>query len=201
MTSIDSVEALEALYGTPRHASTVKVAGRLTPLYRAWIETSRFCVLSTVGPEGTDASPRGDEGPVVRIVDDRTLVLPDWRGNDRIDSLRNIVADGRASLMFFIPGSSTVVRVNGRAWLSGDAEALARFVRDGRRPRSVTMIEIGEVYFQCARAIVRARLWSGKPAPEGLPTAGRLLAEANSGAFDGASFEASWTERAALTLW
>jgi uncharacterized protein len=116
----------------PSPTSLAKVARRLTPLYRRWIEAARFCVLSTVGPEGTDGSPRGDDGPVVRVVDDRTLWLPDWRGNNRIDSLRNIVRDGRVSLMFMVPGSNNVVRVNGRAVLTDDPDVTG--LRTGRAP-------------------------------------------------------------------
>lgn len=201
MRRIAGLEELEALYGAPRRAALDKVADRLTPLYRHWIEASRFCVLSTVGPDGTDASPRGDDGPVVTVEDERTLLLPDWRGNDRIDSLRNIVADGRASLMFLVPGSKNVVRVNGTAWLTADADALARFDRDGKRPRSVAVIEVAEVYFQCARAITRAGLWSGAPAPEGLPTPGQILGETTSGGIDGAAYDAEWPGRAARTMW
>lgn len=200
MTRIDSIAALEALYGTPGRAALDKVADRLTPLYREWIEASRFCVLSTVGPDGTDASPRGDDGPVVRVADPRTLLLPDWRGNDRIDSLRNIVADGRLSLMFLVPGSGNVVRVNGRGWITAEPQRLAAFERDGRRPRSVTVIEIAEVYFQCARAIARSGLWS-EATPAALPSPGDILREVTAGGIDGAAYDAAWPERARRTMW
>ena len=117
----------------------------------------RLCVLSTVGPEGTDGSPRGDDGPVVRIADEKTLLMPDWRGNNRADSLRNMVRDGRVSLMFMVPGSNNVVRVNGTAVLSIAKDLLTRFSDKGRRPRSVIVVTIGEIYSQCARALMRAR--------------------------------------------
>lgn len=120
MEFIETEAALAALYGSPGEAALAKVARRMTPLYRAWIGRSRFCVLSTVGPEGTDASPRGDGGPVVLELDAGTLALPDWRGNERIDSLRNVVRDPRVSLMFFVPGSDNVVRVNGRGRVTAD---------------------------------------------------------------------------------
>lgn len=107
MRAIGNVEELESHYGTPGQASLVKVARRMTPAYRAWIGRSRFCILTTVGPEGTDASPRGDDGPVVRELDPGTLALPDWRGNERIDSLRNVVRDPRVSLMFFVAGQKS----------------------------------------------------------------------------------------------
>ena len=125
---IEDIAALEALYGTPGEASLVKVTDRLTPEYRAWIEAAPFCALATLGPEGLDCSPRGDDGPVVQVVDARTLALPDRRGNNRLDSLRNIVEDGRVALMFMVPGANTVVRLNGRAWLTADAEMLHKAI-------------------------------------------------------------------------
>ena len=159
MKTIATIAELEALYGKPGEASLLKVIDFLTPAYRAWIEASRFCVLTTVGPGGTDGSPRGDEDPVVSILDDHTLALPDWRGNNRMDSLRNIVEDGRVSLMFMVPGKNNVIRVNGDAVLAVDDEILARFERPGqKRPRSVIIIRIAEVYSQCARALMRSAL-------------------------------------------
>ena len=197
---IDDLDSLHALYGEPGEASLVKVSDRLTPHYRKWIMASRFCVLTTVGPEGTDGSPRGDEGPVVTELDERTLAMPDWRGNDRIDSLRNIVRDGRVSLMFMVTGSNNVVRVNGNARITADPELAERLGRGGKRPRAVIVIRIGEVYFQCARAIVRARLWSSGGESPQVPSAGDFLKEGKQD-FDGASYDADWPERAAAALW
>ncbi|MDE3238547.1 MAG: pyridoxamine 5'-phosphate oxidase family protein [Paracoccaceae bacterium] len=201
MQFIETEEDLAALYGTPGEAATAKVARRLTPLYRAWIARSRFCILSTVGPEGTDASPRGDDGPVVTVLDPGTLALPDWRGNDRIDSLRNIVRDPRVSLMFFVPGSNNVVRVNGRGGVTADAGLRARFERSGKLPRTVLLIEIAEVYSQCARAILRSGLWTRGDDSEGLPSFGDILREMTEGAIDGAAYDAEWPDRAAKTMW
>ena len=200
MIFVEDEAALEALYGAPGPTATRKVAARLTPAYRAWIEASRFAVLATVGPEGTDASPRGDDGPVVRVADERTLLLPDWRGNDRIDSLRNVVRDGRVSLMFMVPGSGNVVRVNGRARLRAEPDLLARFERRGSKPRSVMVIAVAEVYFQCARAILRSGLWLGAPAAS-LPSAGDMLAAASEGAEGGPDYDAAWPARAARSMW
>ncbi len=200
MNTLSDVAELEALYGTPGEASIIKVASALTPLYRKWIMSSRFCVLTTVGPEGTDGSPRGDDGPVVQELDAQTLLLPDWRGNNRIDSLRNIVRDGRVSLMFMVPGSANVVRVNGTAALTTDADILARFEQKGRQPRSVIVISVAEIYSQCARAILRAGIWSNEDESAALPTVGELLAEAKAG-FDGAEYDAAWAGRAAKTMW
>lgn len=197
---VEDIATLEAIYGTPGAASIRKVAHRMTPLYRQWIMASRFCVLSTVGPEGTDGSPRGDDGPVVTELDDQTLLMPDWRGNNRMDSLRNIVTDDRVSLMFMVPGSTNVVRINGRARISVDAALCGRFEDRGRRPRSVIVIRIGEIYSQCARAVMRAGLW-GPDESAGLPSMGDILAEQTDGEVGGAAYDAAWPERAAKSLW
>jgi len=198
---ITDIAALEALYGTPGAPSLRKVAHRMTPLYRHWIMASKFCVLSTVGPDGTDGSPRGDTGPVVVEQDAGTLLMPDWRGNNRLDSLRNIVNDGRVSLMFMIAGSNTVVRVNGRAYLTADADMCAKFDKAGRHPATVIVIEIGEIYTQCARALMRSGLWSDPDTSDSLPTAGQILAEMTDGEEGGAPYDDAWPARAAKSMW
>lgn len=197
---ITDVAALEALYGTPGKASVIKVTDHLTNTYRTWIERSRFCVLSTVGPEGTDGSPRGDDGAVVRVADAKTLLMPDWRGNNRMDTLRNIVRDGRVSLMFMIPGSNNVIRVNGTAVVSVSDDLLGQFSDKGRAPRSVIVVTIAEVYSQCARALMRSGTWTSGDESEGLPTVGQMLAEVEEG-FDGAAYDAEWAGRAVKTMW
>lgn len=201
MQYVSDIADLEALYGKPASASVNKVAQKMTPLYRKWIMASRFCVLSTVGPEGTDGSPRGDDGPVVRELDDHTLAMPDWRGNNRIDTLRNIVADGRISLMFMVPGSNNVVRVNGLAKVTTDAALCESFEVQGKHPRAVIVIKIGEIYTQCARAVMRAGLWSGEDQCDGLPTVGQILAEQTDGAEGGVPHDDGWAARAARTMW
>lgn len=198
---IRTIEELEAIYAAEVvEGARIKVTHRLTAPYARWIGASRFCVLTTVGPEGTDGSPRGDDGPVVRIVDEQTLWLPDWRGNNRIDSLRNIVRDGRVSLMFMVPGSTNVMRVNGTAVLTADPEVRTSFARKGAQPRSVIVITVAEVYPQCARALLRAGLWRGKDDSLGLPSIGQMM-QAISEGFDGAAYDADWPGRAAKTMW
>src|SRR5436190_18703953 len=160
MSIITSVAELEALYGAPNDASTVKVADRITAPYRVLIEKSPFAALATSGPEGLDCSPRGDLPGFVRIHDEKTLMMPDRRGNNRVDSLRNIVRDSRAALLFLIPGSGSTLRVNGRAQVSLDADLLGSFAIDGKAPRTVIVMSVDEIYFQCARAIVRSELWN-----------------------------------------
>ena len=204
MARIGTVEELEALYGLVGEASLAKVADRVTPEYRALIAASPFAALATVGPEGLDCSPRGDLPGFVRVRDDgRALALPDRRGNNRIDSLRNVVRDPRVALMFLMPGCGNALRVNGRAFLETDGELLASFAVDGKAPRSVLVVEVGEVYFQCARAVIRAGLWD--PArhvdPRGLPTPGRILAAMSAGRVGGEEYDRTWVGRAAETMW
>lgn len=200
MRVIDSLEQLEALYDAPVASSLVKVSDHLTPLYRRWIEGSRFCVLSTVGPEGVHGSPRGDDGPVVRVEDERTLLLPDWRGNNRLDCLRDIVSDGRVALLFMVPGSNTTVRVNGRAVLSDAPELCARFAQRGKHPTTVIVITVAEVYTQCAKALMRSGLW-GRDDATGLPTVGEILADMSNGEHGGAEYDANYAEYAKPRMW
>jgi len=203
MADITSVEQLEALYEQPGEASLVKEADRLTPLYRRLIEASPFMALATVGPDGLDCSPRGELGGVVHIEDERTLMLPDRRGNNRIDSLRNVVRDPRVGLLFLIPGSGSTLRVNGQARISIAPDLLERFAVDGKPPRSVLVISVEAVYFQCARAVVRAELWN--PAhhvdARALPTAGQMLAEMTGARIGGDAYDEEWPERARKTMW
>lgn len=201
MDWITTLDDLHTHYGTPAEAATVKVTDHLTPAYRAWIDRARFCILTTVGPEGSDGSPRGDEGPVVTVLDPQTLALPDWHGNNRIDSLRNIVRDGRVSLMFLIPGANNALRINGTARLTADPDLRNRFARDGKQPRTVIVIRIAEVYSQCARALIRSELWTGGDQSAGLPTVGDMLREITEGRIDGKAYDADWPGRAALTMW
>ncbi len=196
---ITDIETLVAHYGTSSEASLIKVTDRLTSAYCRWIEASRFCILTTVGPEGTDGSPRGDIGAVLTILDDRTLAMPDWRGNNRLDSLRNIVRDGRVSLMVMVPGLANVIRVNGTARLTADAELRVRYDRGGKQPATVIVIQIAEVYSQCARAILRSQLWGDQVGPD-LPSPGEILSEIKD-SFDGAKYDADWGPRAAKTMW
>lgn len=201
---IDSIAALEALYSPrPNEASTVKEVAFITPHYRALIEASPFAALATSGPEGLDCSPRGDQAGFVRIHDERTLLMPDRRGNNRIDSLSNIVRDPRVGLLFLIPGLGTTLRVNGRAWITADAALRDTFLMDGKAPRSVIVIEVESVYFQCARAIVRADLWN--PArhrdPKTLPSPGAILDTLSQARINGQDYDTAWPERARQTMW
>jgi uncharacterized protein len=203
MSVIATIEQLEAIYGQPNEASTVKVADRITPPYRALIGKSPFAVLATCGPEGLDCSPRGDLPGFVRIHDETTLMMPDRRGNNRIDSLRNIVRDPRIALLFLIPGSGSTLRVNGRAHVSTDADLLASFAVKEKAPRSVIVMTVQEIYFQCARAIVRSDLWNPdkRVDPKTLPTPGQILAEMSDNIVGGEEYDRAWPERARQTMW
>jgi PPOX class probable FMN-dependent enzyme len=203
MTVITSTEELDALYGQPAEASIAKEVDHVTPDYRTLIKASPFAVLATSGPEGLDCSPRGDQPGFVRVVDARTLMLPDRRGNNRTDSLRNIVRDPRVALLFMLPGSGTTLRVNGRAHLETDQELLESFAVDGRPPRSVIVISVDAVYFQCARAILRSDLWNPeKHVPATcIPTPGQILAALSQSRIGGEEYDRAWPERAKQSLW
>ena len=208
MQTITTVDALEALYGTPAPPSTVKVSDRLTDAYRALLAASPFCALATAGPEGLDCSPRGDApenglSGLLRIVDDSTLMIPDRRGNNRIDSLRNIVRDPRVALLFLIPGSGTTLRINGKAVISAEPGLLESFAVKGQVPRSVIVVTIDEIYFQCARAVIRADLWNPDTYADmaRLPTPGDILAAQSKGDVGGRPYDEAWPERAAKTMW
>ena len=203
MTIIGTIDQLEAIYGQPNEASTVKVADRITPQYRVLIDKSPFAALATCGPEGLDCSPRGDLPGFVRVHDETTLMMPDRRGNNRVDSLRNIVRDPRIALLFLIPGSGSTLRVNGRARVSADADLLASFKVDGKAPRTVIVMTVDEIYFQCARAIVRSDLWNPdrRVDPKSLPTPGQILAEMSENRVGGEDYDRAWPERARQTMW
>ncbi|MRX49188.1 pyridoxamine 5'-phosphate oxidase family protein [Paracoccus sp. S-4012] len=204
MEFIDSEAKLESLYGEVSMAAITKVANHITPTYRRWIEQARFCVVSTVGPGGTDASPRGDDGPVARLLDERTFAIPDWIGNNRIDSLRNLMHDPRISVMFMVAGSGNVVRVNGLARVTADEAFRESFARHNKAgallPRTVMIVQVGEIYMQCSRALMRSRIWGGQAAPEGLPTQGQMIA-GQSETFDVKSYDEGWAIRGPANLW
>jgi uncharacterized protein len=203
MAIVASIEELEEIYGQPGETSIVKVADRITPSYRTLIEKSPFAALATCGPEGLDCSPRGDLPGFVRIHDNKTLMLPDRQGNNRVDSLRNLVRDPRIALLFLIPGSGSTLRVNGRAQVSTQAELLASFRIEGKAPRTVIVITVEDIYFQCARAIVRSDLWNPEKHvnPKTLPTAGQILAEMSDNRVGGDDYDRAWPERARRSLW
>ena len=200
---LNTIEELERIYGVPQETSTAKEINFLSAHYRQLLEASPFYALATAGPEGLDCSPRGDLKDGIRVADERTLLLPDRRGNNRVDSLRNIVRDPRVGLLFLIPGSGTTLRVNGRAEVSVAPDLLQSFAVEGKPPRSVIVVHIESVYFQCARAILRADLWNPARHVAGktLPSAGDILFALSEQRVGGETYDKEWPERAKNSMW
>ena len=202
--TISTMAELEALYTEPVYPpAKVKETDRITKAYRALIDASPFFALATSGPDGLDCSPRGDPKGFVRVLDDRTIVVPDRRGNNRIDSLRNLIHDPRVALLFLIPGVSETLRIMGRATISTDPELCASFTMQGKAPRTVLIIAVEQVFFQCAKAIVRSKLWDPSTQVERstLPTAGKILAEISGGKVGGDEHDRIAPERMKATIY
>ncbi len=201
--TIDTVAQLEALFGVPGEASLKKEVPYLHPAYQALIAASPFAVLATLGPGGLDASPRGDPPGFVAVQDEKTLLMPERRGNNRIDSLRNIVADPRVALLCLTPGVGETLRVNGTARITVEPALLARFAMEGKPPQCVIEVRVETVFFQCARAIQRSRLWAPVPADakREVPTPGAILSALTESAFDGATYDRELPARQRATLY
>lgn len=198
--TITDLVSLRSLFGPVGEASVRKEVDRLHPVYQRWIEASPFAVLATVGAEGLDASPRGDPPGLVTVQDEHTLLLPERAGNNRIDSLKNILSDPRVALLFFVPGVGETVRVNGRARISVDPDLLQRLAMDGKAPRCVIVITVETVFFQCARAMKRSNLWAAQDVAP-VPTAGEMLASLTDNGIDGAAYDRALPERQRNTLY
>ncbi|AHG65740.1 pyridoxamine 5'-phosphate oxidase family protein [Advenella mimigardefordensis] len=200
---IGSIEQLTGLFGQPGEASLKKEVDHIHPLYRPMIEASPFAILATSGPDGLDASPRGDPAGFVQIEDEHTLLLPERRGNNRIDSLRNLIADPRLAILFLIPGLGETLRVNGTAHISVAPALLQRLAMHDKQPQCVIVMNVERVYFQCARAIQRSGLWN--PAPQrdqlNVPTAGTILAGLTQAQIDGEKYDRELPQRQRDTLY
>ncbi|MDC0707965.1 pyridoxamine 5'-phosphate oxidase family protein [Stigmatella sp. ncwal1] len=203
MKTVTDIEVLERLYGVPAKQSVFKEVDHLHPAYRPFIEASPFVTLATCGPDGMDVSPRGDPAGFVVIEDEHTLLLPDRRGNNRIDSLRNILTEPRVALLFLVPGVNETLRVNGRASIVIEPSLLERFTFEGKQPRSVLHITVESVYFQCSRALIRSELWNpARHVPRSaLPSNGKMLAEISQGTFDGDGYDRDLPDRVKSTLY
>lgn len=202
-TTIDTLEQLQALYGVPHERSLRKEITYLSEPYQALVAASPFVVLATHGPDGLDCSPRGDAPGFVRILDERTLLLPDRPGNNRIDSLRNIIHDPHVALLFLIPGVGESFRVNGRATISLEPELLALCEAQGKLPRSVLRISVDTCYFQCSKAAVRSGLWAAERQVEraSLPSPGEILQSVMDPSFDVQAYEREMQERLKTRLY
>jgi len=203
VTIIRTLEDLEQLYGEPVATSVTKELDHLTPLHAQYVEASPFVVVASAGPDGLDCSPRGDPAGFVRVADERTLHIPDRRGNNRLDTLRNIVLDGRIALLFLVPGVGVTLRVNGRAELSTDEALRESFTIQGKVPATVIVVHARSVYTQCPKALVRSHLWDPERYrdPADLPTPGQIMELITAGEFDGAAYDAAYPERIRQTIY
>jgi PPOX class probable FMN-dependent enzyme len=200
--TIATAEQLDRLYGEVSDVSIKKEVSFVHPHYRALIEASPFAILATCGPGGLDASPRGDPPGFVVVQDEKTLLLPERRGNNRVDSLKNLLHDPRVALLFLIPGVSETLRVNGTATISTAPALLDRLAMDGKPPKCVLVIHVEAVYFQCARAIYRSRLWEAVPETRpAVPTPGEILEAITASRIDGEEYDQGLQERQRKTLY
>lgn len=200
---VTTMEQLQALYGEKMPAAVAKEIDHINNGYRALIEAAPFVAVATSGPEGLDCSPKGDAPGFVRILDDKTLAIPDRPGNNRIDGFRNIVRDPRIALLFLIPGVGETLRVNGRAQISIDPELMQSFAVNGKLPRCVLIVHIDSIYFHCSKAMVRSRLWDEKAKIEraSLPSTGTIIAELSQGRLGGADYDKAAPERIKAQLY
>ena len=200
---ITTVEQLEALYGKPFGPSLAKEIDHIAPVYRKLIEAAPFVAIATGGPEGLDCSPKGDAAGFVRILDDKTLAIPDRPGNNRVDGFRNILRDPRIAVLFLIPGIGETLRVNGRASISIDPELMQSFAVNGKLPRSVLVVHIDTVFFHCSKAIVRSKLWDPATQIEraSLPSTGSIIAEVSQGKIGGEDYDKAAPERIKAMLY
>lgn len=199
---VKSVAGLEALYGLPAGAAVIKEIDHISEHYKTFIEASPFVVLATSGPDGLDCTPRGDPAGFVRVVDRHTVMMPDRRGNNRLDTLRNLVRDPRIALLFLIPGDGRTLRINGRAEINIDPELCASFTMEGRVPRSVIVITAERVYFQCPKALIRSRLWdpSRHIDTQALPSSGVIM-QALQESFDAETYDRDYPQRLKETIY
>ena len=200
---ITTIQELEALYDKPAGASLMKEIDHISDHYRAFIERAPFLVMATSGVGGLDCSPRGDPAGFVRVLDRKRVLLPDRRGNNRLDSLRNLIEDPRVSLLFLIPGVSETLRINGRARLIVDEELAASFAINERTPKVLIEVTADRVYFQCAKALVRSRLWAGETQVprSALPSTGQILQEITGGKIDATEHDKAYPERVKQTIY
>lgn len=204
MSLITTIAELDALYSEPvQPAARIKVLDHVSEQYHAFIQASPFMILASVGPSGVDCSPRGDPAGFVRVADAKTLIIPDRRGNNRLDSLRNIIEDPRVHLLFMIPGIGETLRVVGRAVISTDPDLCADFTMQGKAPRCVIIVTVEEVYTQCQKALVRSKLWdpSTQISRAQLPTVGQILSTITKGDFDGEAYDKAYPERLRQTIY
>jgi len=195
VSNITDLAALTKRYGEPKPASIKKQTSALNPTYRRWLRHSRFFILASVGNEGVDCTPRGDiPNKAFLIIDDKTIAIPDRRGNNRLDTLKNIIHDPRVALLFFIPGITQTVRVVGQASITTDQDLMDRFSDDDGEPITCIRVTISKVFFQNARALHRSELWQPESTSDTLdiPTPGQLIKSVDPD-FDADTYDATNT--------
>jgi hypothetical protein len=200
--AITSIAELEALYAPVNPTAILKEIDHVNAMYARYIAASPLVILATSGPEGLDCSPRGDPPGFVRIRDPKTLLIPDRKGNNRVDSLRNIVRDPRVALLFLIPGIGNTMRVNGSAEITTDSALCESFAMRGNPATSVIVVHVERVYPQCPKALVRSKLWDGdhRIRRDALPSVGEMMTALDPG-FDGAAYEAEYPARMERTIY
>ncbi|MFN8050654.1 MAG: pyridoxamine 5'-phosphate oxidase family protein [Acidimicrobiales bacterium] len=203
MADVTTIEQLEALYGEPVPASITKELDHLIDETRAYIEASPFVLVASAGPGGLDCSPRGDPAGFVRVRDERTLLMPDRRGNNRLDTLHNLVVDPRIALLFLIPGLGTTLRVNGTAVLTDDEELRQSFAMGDKLPTTVIVVTIESVFTQCPKALIRSNIWDPETFRDAadLPSVGQIMSAITAGEFDGKAYDDAYPERIRQTIY
>ncbi len=200
---ITTLEQLDALYGEPSERALIKEIDHLSAEYQVFVEKSPFVILASSGPGGLDCSPRGDPAGFVRVLDDKTVLLPDRLGNNRTDSLSNIIDDPRVSLLFLIPGVGETLRINGHTEIFVDADLCAEFIVNGKTPRSVLAVHVERVYFQCPKALIRSKLWDleTQVARSELPTSGDIFNAISGGEIEGSKYDRAYPQRIKDTIY
>lgn len=200
---VDTIEKLETLYGAAAPRSITKEIDYISDHYRAFIEASPFVMVATSGPGGLDCSPRGDPAGFVRVQDQKTVLMPDRRGNNRLDTLRNLMEDPRISLLFLVPGVGETMRINGRADLVNDPALCESFAMDGKIPATVIVVTVERIYFQCQKALARSKVWD--PAIQidrsELPSTGTMIAALSEDEFDGDAYDEGYPAHMARTIY
>jgi uncharacterized protein len=199
--AVTTLDQLAAIYDPPRDLVLQKVIHRLEPKALAFIAASPFAILATSGPQGCHATPRGDAPGFIEALDDRTLALPDRRGNNRLDGLRDILANPAVALLFLVPGAGETLRVNGTARITADPALRARFTIQGKAPATVILVTVAEVYMQCAKAIMRSKLWGGRDRPQAVPSMGELIAAHTGGLVEPVAYDAEAPQRLRDTMY
>ena len=181
--TVTSLEDLNEIYDAPAATAIAKQTDHVTAPGRALIAAAPFLILATASEDGIDCSPKGDAPGFVQLLDDRTILIPDRPGNNRVDGMKNIIGNPKVGIIFMVPGYGTTYRVNGTATISTDPELLGRFEVQGKLPRAVIVVSVDEAFSHCPKAFIRAKLWNAErdDLPEDVPTHGAFAAHRDGG--------------------